>query len=54
MNIDLSNSNNGKINLKEKMIMAIFLEGLPKEFETTVDFLLVGGVYDWGIVLLRL
>jgi hypothetical protein len=42
LNTDLSNSSNGKINLKEKMIMAIFLGGLPKEFETTVDSLLAG------------
>jgi hypothetical protein len=34
--------------------MAIFLGGLPKEFETTVDSLLAGRVYDWGVVLSRL
>ena len=36
LNTDLSD------NIKEKMIMAIFLGGLPKEFET-VDSLLAGG-----------
>jgi hypothetical protein len=34
--------------------MAIFLGGLPKEFETIVDSLLAGGVYDQGVVLSRL
>jgi hypothetical protein len=54
LNTDLSDSSNGEINLVEKMIMAIFLEGLPKEFKATVDSLLAGRVYDHGIVLLRL
>jgi hypothetical protein len=46
LNTDLSDSSNGKINLKEKIIMAIFLGGLLKEFETIVNSLLAGGVYD--------
>jgi hypothetical protein len=54
LNTDLSDSSNGKMNLTEKMIMAIFLEGLPKEFKATVDSLLAGRVYNCGIVLLRL
>ena len=54
LNIDLSNSSNSKINLKKKIIIAIFLERLPKEFKTTVNSLLAGRVYDQGIVLLRL
>jgi hypothetical protein len=54
LNTDLSNSSNGEMNLTEKMIMAIFLEGLLKEFEAIVDSLLAGRVYDCGIVLSRL
>jgi hypothetical protein len=54
LNTDLSDGSNGKMNLTEKIIMAIFLEGLPKEFEATVDSLLASGVYDCGIVLSRL
>jgi hypothetical protein len=54
LNTDLSDSSDGEINIEEKMILAIFLGGLPKEFETTVDSLLAGGIYDRGIVLSRL
>jgi hypothetical protein len=54
LNTDLSDSSNGKMNLTEKMIMAIFLEGLLKEFKATVNSLLAGRVYDCGIVLSRL
>ena len=54
LNTDLSDSNNGEINLKEKIIIAIFLGGLLKEFKTTIDSLLAGRVYNRGIVLSRL
>ena len=54
LNTDLSASSDGKIKFDKKIIMAIFLEGLSKEFETTVNSLLAGRVCDRGIVLSRL
>jgi hypothetical protein len=35
-------------------MITFFLGGLLKEFEPTVNALIAGRVYDWGVVLSRL